>query len=312
MGLLASVNYDPAGAATDATSALSAMAAFDTTNLRLVFTAPPNGTVLVKIRCAQKGATTSPQVLLGVMDGATVKGRVAPLCGRLALGANTNLLTREARFLVTGLTPGTSYTYDAAWGTEFAVASSTINWGGPNNTTANDASGAFTFEIWETNNLLAGMCYDPGSAASHATTAATAMAAMDTTNLRLTFTTKGGGPGSTKVLVRLQTIDNGATTASMYLLGVLGNLAGGTGTNVLIRQPVIGGLSNIGGAAATDFNVREMVGTITGLTPNTSYSFDAAWGTEGIVALTAIRYGGPNNTTQNDAWGGVPFEVWAV
>jgi hypothetical protein len=50
MALLAGVAYDPAAAVTKATSAALAMTAFDTTNLRVTFTAPANGKVLVRIR----------------------------------------------------------------------------------------------------------------------------------------------------------------------------------------------------------------------------------------------------------------------
>ncbi len=57
MALLASVNYDPATAVSAATSALLAMTALDTTNLRLTFTTPSNGFVLVRMRCVVVGAT---------------------------------------------------------------------------------------------------------------------------------------------------------------------------------------------------------------------------------------------------------------
>jgi hypothetical protein len=50
MALPAGVAYDPAAAVTKATSAALAMTAFDTTNLRVTFTAPANGKVLVRIR----------------------------------------------------------------------------------------------------------------------------------------------------------------------------------------------------------------------------------------------------------------------
>lgn len=148
MGLLAGTAYDPAAAVTKATTAALAMTALDTTNLRLQFNAPASGRVFVRLQGTVHGATTFPQILLGVLEGSTVKGRVAPagmVNGNLAA---TTFLTVEGTFVVTGLTPGQQYTWDAAYGVETLVASTGIKYGGPNNTTANDAFGAFIFEVW--------------------------------------------------------------------------------------------------------------------------------------------------------------------
>lgn len=149
MALLAAALYDPAAAVTKG-SAASVMAALDTTNLRLSFTAPANGAVLVRMQGTVHGATTFTQFLLGVMSGSTVVARVAPagLMNGTALAAT--FMTIEATFVVPGLTPGASLTWDAAFGVETFVASSLLKYGGPNNTTANDAFGAFLYEIWTT------------------------------------------------------------------------------------------------------------------------------------------------------------------
>ena len=148
MGLLAAAAYDPAVAVTKATTAAIAMTALDTTNLRLAFTVPPTGRVLVRLQGTLHGATTYPQILLGVLEGSTVRGRVAPaglVNGNLAA---TTFLTVEAQYPVTGLTPAANLTWDAAYGVETLVAATGLKYGGPNNTTANDAFGAFIFEIW--------------------------------------------------------------------------------------------------------------------------------------------------------------------
>lgn len=148
MALLAGTLYDPATAVSKATTAALAMTAIDTTNLRLTFTVPMSGRVLVRLQGTLHGATTFPQILLGVLEGATVKGRVAP--GGLKQGTDlaTTFLTVEGIFVVTGLSPAASLTWDAAYGVETVVASTGLKYGGPNNTTANDAFGGFTFEIW--------------------------------------------------------------------------------------------------------------------------------------------------------------------
>lgn len=148
MSLLAGTCYDPAVAVTKATTAAQALTAIDTTNLRLTFTAPGSGKVLVRLQGTLHGATTFPQILLGVLDGATVKGRTAPIGAPMGTALATTFMSVESTFVVTGLTPGTSYTWDAAYGVETVVASTGLKYGGPNNTTANDAFGGFVFEIW--------------------------------------------------------------------------------------------------------------------------------------------------------------------
>lgn len=147
MTLLAGTIYDPAVAVTKATTANLAMTALDTTNLRLGFSAPASGRVMVRLRGTLHGATTVPQIVLGVLQGATVKGRLAPIVSTGGAVAATSLVAVEALFVVTGLTPG-ALTWDAAYGVETPVASTGIKYGGPNNTTGDDAFGGFAFEIW--------------------------------------------------------------------------------------------------------------------------------------------------------------------
>lgn len=147
MALLAAKLYDPAAAVSKATTAAIGMTAFDTTNLRHVVTTPANGIIGVSIMCAIHGAATCPQILLGVLDGATVRGRIAPEITVSNL-ATTSIYVAKAEFLITGLTGGASITLDAAYGVETLVASTNIKYGGPNGTTANDAFGGFRYELY--------------------------------------------------------------------------------------------------------------------------------------------------------------------
>lgn len=148
MQLLGAILYDPSTAASVSTASATAMAAIDTSNLRLAFTIPAHGVVRVRLKSVITGATTFPTILLGVMNGATVVARVAPkqTLGNTAVA--TAFLEVEADFVVTGLTPG-AVSWDAAWGVETGVASSVLKWGGPNNNTVNNAWGAFCFEVWD-------------------------------------------------------------------------------------------------------------------------------------------------------------------
>lgn len=148
MSCLASALFDPTTAVNKVTTAAIAMTALDTTNLRRAFTVPASGRVLVRLAGTLHGATTFPQIHLGVMEGATVRGRVPPVLGGGNNAAGT-LNRAEAVFVVGGLTPAAVLTWDAAYGVETAVAATGLKYGGPNDTTANNAFGGFQFEIWE-------------------------------------------------------------------------------------------------------------------------------------------------------------------
>lgn len=309
MALLAGKLYDPAAAATVATSAAGlAMTAIDTTNLRLTFTAPPNGAVLVRLRGAVSGAVTSPAMLWGVIENSpsagTLRGRMAPLVGRTGGAANQETAC-SVEYVVTGLTPGNSYTWDAAYGVETGVASSVIRIGGPNDTTVGNAGAGFAFEIWEATNLLAGVLYDPAAAVSKSAASLLAMTALDTTNLRLAFTTPASGPGSAFVLARVRAATHAAANVPVLHLGVLES------TTVKMRSIGAGGINQIGTIAATDIGAFDAMGLIA-VSPSTAYTWDAAYGVDLIQTSVQLKYGGPNDTTANNAFGGCAFEVWAA
>ncbi|KPF47058.1 hypothetical protein [Rhizobium sp. AAP43] len=149
MACLANIVYDPTTAVTWATTANLAMTAMSTTNLRNSFTVPANGKVMVRLVCTIHGAVTMPSILLGVLQGSTIIGRVSPIGGLKNTAVATAMVTQEATFVVSGLTPGASLTWDMAYGVETLVASTAIKAGGPNDTTSNNAFGAAIFEIWE-------------------------------------------------------------------------------------------------------------------------------------------------------------------
>ena len=298
MSLLAGVNYDPASAATQATTSLLAMTAMDTTNLRLTFTAPANGKVLVRIRGTITGATTMPTILFGLLNGASVVARRCPIGGINGTAVASTQITQEALFTVTGLSG--SQTWDCSYAVQVLLAATAIRYGGPNNTTTNDAWGGIQFEVWEANGLLGSVLYDPAVAVSASTASLLAMTALDTTNLRITFT----APASGSVLVRLGGVLHGATTFPQILLGVL------DGSTVRARTAPLGALKTT--ALATSQLAVEGQALVTGLTPGNSYTWDAAYGVEVVVASTGLKYGGPNNASGNNAFGGFLFEVWTA
>ncbi len=223
MSLLANVLYDPGSAGSKSTASLLAMTAMDTTNLRTpAFTVPANGTVFCRIRGCFTGSAAWPQVLLGVLNGGTVVGRAAPRLSR-GSAATAALGGCEASFLVTGLTPAASVQLDAAYGVEFAVASSNIKYGGPDDTSGSNAFGGFVLEVWDANALVWGTHYDPSTVANVTTASNTVMTALDTTNLRAAFTV----PASGNVMVRMRGCVHGTTTSSGGII-LFGVLDGGT------------------------------------------------------------------------------------
>jgi hypothetical protein len=149
MGVLAAINYDPASAVTLATTAALAMTAMDTTNLRATFTVPASGAVTVRVAVPVHGATTFPTILLGVMQGSTIICRASPIGGLKTTAVATAMVMQEIVMTIRGLTPAAELTWDAAYGVETLVAATGIKYGGPNDTTTNNAFGAAIFEIWE-------------------------------------------------------------------------------------------------------------------------------------------------------------------
>src|ERR1700687_5807880 len=102
MNLLGAALYDPAVAVSKATSSLLAMTALDTTNLRLTVTVPAHGLLRFVLKCTIEGATTFPRILLGVLNGATVVGRVSPLGAPDGTALATVECPQWVEFTVTG------------------------------------------------------------------------------------------------------------------------------------------------------------------------------------------------------------------
>jgi hypothetical protein len=148
LNLLGAILYDPAVSVNKVTTAALAMTAIDTVNLRLAITVPAHGKVRFRLMAVIHGATTFPSILMGVMVGASVKGRVAPVQSLGNTAVATALVNVEADFIATGLAPGAT-NFDAAYGVETLVAATGLKYGGADNNTANDAFGGFVFEAWD-------------------------------------------------------------------------------------------------------------------------------------------------------------------
>jgi hypothetical protein len=139
--LLGAKLYDPAVKVNKSTAALLAMTALDTVNLRLTVTVPASGFILVRMQCAGLNSTI-PAILLGVMEGAVIRGRTASV-PRLEQGTFTE-------FVIPGLTPG-AITLDAAYSVKIVGAATNLSYGGPDDAVASSAAGAFSYSIWDPN-----------------------------------------------------------------------------------------------------------------------------------------------------------------
>lgn len=298
MALLGAIQYDPAASvsASIATPA-KVMAAFDTTNARLTFTTPANGIVLARLQTTMHGGVG--RWLLGILEASTVVARMAPMGHFQQAAVATMMISQEAVFCIPGVSAG-SHTYDAAFGVEVVQTGTGLKYGGPNDTTADNAFGALIFELWEATNCLGAKLYDPAAAVTKSTTALLALTALDTTNLRITFT----APSTGKVLWRIKTGFHGSATYGQVLLGVLES----TTVRARIAPVTASGM----GSVATSVISYHAQGVISGLTPGNSYTFDAAYGVETIATAGGLKYGGPNDTTADNAFGATTFEIWST
>ena len=227
MNLLSAVLYDPSSAASKATSSLLAMTVIDSTNLTLSFTAPTHGFVRVHMSCQVVGATTVPQVLLGVMNhsGGAVLGRIAPVQVGVA-SATTSITRLEADFTVTGLSG--AYQWDAAYAVQVVVASTNIKYGGPNDASGADAFGAFVFEVWDPRPLPTAAPAAIGGLLTAPTTANTGLA-----DARQILGTAVSSPATAGILdVNVKNMNNVAATPITTVKAVQGLTTADTITTV--------------------------------------------------------------------------------
>jgi ribosomal protein L18 len=251
MNLLKAALYDPAVAVSKATSALLAMTAFDTTNLRLAVTVPAHGMVRFRLRCNLTGATTSPTILLGVLNGATVVGRVIPTYENATANAATQSFVMDAEFTATGLVAGAT-NFDAAYAVQVLVAATNIKYGGPNTNAGANAWGAFVFEAWDPQpqTTTGQLAVDANGRVDVSKVAGTAQTARDlglqldaTVSSRSTYA--GGAVASVTAAVTLPAIPAnwitaaGITAAALNGKGDWSTYAGGdtAGTTTLLGAP---------------------------------------------------------------------------
>lgn len=109
-GLLAHLVYNPAGR-TDYGTTTTAWAAADSTNLSVTFTAPTSGKVVIRLSAMAWGVTNEVSLQWGVgpHGGAVVASTEAAVISAGSSQARTRV---SLDCYITGLTAGSSYTYD--------------------------------------------------------------------------------------------------------------------------------------------------------------------------------------------------------
>lgn len=327
MNLLGAALYDPAVAVSKSTATLLAMTAFDTTNLRLAITVPAHGKVLFKLRTTITGATTVPTVLLGVMNGATVIGRVTPQDFPGTMNAATQSCPCQCEFIATGLTPG-AMNVDAAYAVQVIVASTNIKYGGPNTNAGNNAWGAFVFEAWDPQSQTANttLAVDANGRVDVSKVAGTAQTARDlgaqldaavssrmatytqpTGFLAATFpTTVASTTNITAGTITTVTTLTNAPSDSAGTTTLLGRLTAGRATNLDNLDATISSRSTYAGgdtAGTTTLLTRLSAGRATNLdnldaavsTRSTYGGADTAGTTTLLSRLTALRATGLDN-----------------
>lgn len=132
--------YNPATLATYTTTS-STYGDVDAANLAVTFTAPASGNVLVRLTVGLvKASDTSSVVVWALRSGTTtVPGTPTQVVNASNAGG---MRATSAAMYVTGLTPGTSYTYKWAWRRQTGTGTLTMFAGG-----ATDETGSAVMEV---------------------------------------------------------------------------------------------------------------------------------------------------------------------
>lgn len=137
VGLIGLTSYAPGSDTTILNAGTStSVAAVDSTNLTVAFTAPPSGKVLVRLSALTLVSTVGNSIFWGLLDGSNAQ------VGKLDyMMTYATAMRASASLYVSGLTAGTAYTYKWAYKVNSGNASV---FGGP---TYGDA----IMEVWAVN-----------------------------------------------------------------------------------------------------------------------------------------------------------------
>ena len=115
-GLIGCTQYGPS-ARTGKTTTSTSLAAIDTTNMTVSFTAPASGQVLVRLTAFVVTAAGVSSFWALFTHGTTTQ-----VGNSMQYASGAGNVTVTTACLVTGLTPGTTYQWDWAWGVQSGTA----------------------------------------------------------------------------------------------------------------------------------------------------------------------------------------------
>lgn len=119
----------------------TSVADMDATNLRVSFVAPASGNVLIKLQAqAYPSASGSRTLVWGLRDLSNVQAGQRIYVMNVD-DPNANTWDKHAAIYITGLTPGTTYTYK--WTAKHSGGSWVCRWGG-----GDDSSGPALMTVW--------------------------------------------------------------------------------------------------------------------------------------------------------------------
>ncbi len=146
-GLIGFTSYNPSASVIVSTTPPSvAFMDVDATNLKVDFTVPPSGAVLLRLTGYSKSSLNGARCLWNVRSGgANVAGSGVSL-------HNLTVYIRVTHAVkISGLTPGTATTWTWGLGSGDTGNTASINYGNQGAATPTDVTGAAVMEIWAVN-----------------------------------------------------------------------------------------------------------------------------------------------------------------
>jgi hypothetical protein len=291
--------------------------ALDTTNLSVTFTAPTSGVVIITADLYGRINTpvTTTSIAGAIMIGFVTHGTTTQVSpwqrflepnpeGTTSTPAVASSLSGTCHYnqRVSGLTPGQQYHWDlAGWVLGTSTVSGTLY--ADNGTTATSYAGAATLIVWDGTgggvigppgpagvSPFATTNYAPSSLATYQLTPGSSQAAIDTTNLTITFTAPPGGtivlmadifgrvtfpanPGGTEGCIYLGFFNHGTTTP----VGILERFLDNQGTSSTPTSQWFSGY----------MHYQQQ---ISGLTPGQQYHWDLTASLTGPSGSTGQLY----------------------
>jgi hypothetical protein len=145
-GLLAYVEYAPSTPTTYTTTSAT-LAAVDTTNLTISFTAPASGNVLVRVTaCCNENDSGDIQGYLALLDH-TSHAQVGYSANVAASNVAGMIANVSPVWLITGLVEGDSYQYDVAFGVASGAVTG-LHIFAQGNTGCENYGGPVMMEVW--------------------------------------------------------------------------------------------------------------------------------------------------------------------